>query len=77
LTDVRIGELDVAASYADFEDFWQALSRQVGPAGAWLHALDDRQRSIAHDELHRQLGSPSGPFELRGRAYGAAGTRPG
>ena len=37
-------------------------SLQVGPAGAWLHGLDDGRRALAHDELHRQLGSPSGAF---------------
>ena len=76
LTNVESSELDVTASYEDFEDFWEALSRQVGPAGAWLHGLDDRQRALAHDELHRQLGSPSGPFKLNGRAFAAGATRP-
>jgi SAM-dependent methyltransferase len=71
LTNVETCELDVTAPYADFEEFWRALSRQVGPAGAWLHGLDNHQRALAHDELHTQLGSPSGAFELHGRAYGA------
>ena len=75
LANVETGELDVTASYVDFEEFWRALSLQVGPAGAWLHGLDDRRRALAHDELHRQLGSPSGAFELHGRAYGARATR--
>jgi SAM-dependent methyltransferase len=75
LRNVETCELDVTASYVDFEDFWQALSRQVGPAGAWLHGLDDHQRALAHDELHRQLGSPNGAFELHGRAYGARAAR--
>jgi len=71
LTNVETCELDVTAAYLDFEEFWRALSRQVGPAGAWLHGLDDHRRALAHDELHKQLGSPSGAFELHGRAYGA------
>ena len=75
LTDVESCELDVTAPYVDFEDFWRALNLQVGPAGAWLHSLDDRQRAVAHEELHAQLGSPSGAFELHGRAYGARATR--
>jgi SAM-dependent methyltransferase len=75
LVDVETCGLDVTAAYVDFEDFWNALSLQVGPAGAWLHGLDDHQRTRAHDELHRQLGSPGGAFELHGRAYGARGTR--
>ena len=75
LTNAETCELDVTAPYVDFEDFWRALNLQVGPAGAWLHSLDDRRRALAHDELHRQLGSPDGPFELHGRAYGARATR--
>jgi SAM-dependent methyltransferase len=75
LAEVETGELDVTASYADFDDFWRALGRQVGPAGAWLHGLDDHQRVLAREELHRQLGSPSGGFELSGRAYAARGVR--
>jgi SAM-dependent methyltransferase len=71
LTNVESCELDVTAPYADFDEFWRVLSLQVGPAGAWLHGLDHRQRALAHEELHRQLGSPQGPFELHGRAYGA------
>jgi hypothetical protein len=31
LTNVETRELDVTAAYVDFEDFWRALSRQVGP----------------------------------------------
>jgi SAM-dependent methyltransferase len=75
LANVESSELDVTASYDDFSDFWRALSGHVGPAGAWLQSLDDRQRALAHDELHRQLGSPGGAFELRGRAFAAAATR--
>jgi SAM-dependent methyltransferase len=75
LSKVETGELDVTAPYLDFEDFWRALTLGVGPAGAWLHGLDEEQRSLAHDELYSQLGSPSGAFELHGRAFGARATR--
>jgi hypothetical protein len=75
LVDVEMGELDVTASYSGFDEFWSALSGQVGPAGAWLHSLDAEQRVRAQDELHRQLGAPAGPFELSGRAFAARATR--
>ena len=74
LGDVRSAELDVVGDYAGFDDFWHALEQQVGPAGAWLASLDDRQRSAAREELFGQLGSPSGPFALTGRAFAAAVT---
>jgi hypothetical protein len=75
LTNVETCELDITAPYVYFAEFWRALSLQVGPAGAWLHGLADQRRILAHDELHRQLGSPNGPFELHGRADGARATR--
>jgi SAM-dependent methyltransferase len=75
LANVELGELDVTASYDGFDEFWHALSLQVGPAGAWLKALDDERRALAHGELYRQLGSPDGPFELRARAFAARGRR--
>jgi SAM-dependent methyltransferase len=75
LGEVETGELDVTADYSGFDDFWAALSRQVGPAGAWIAQMDDAQRAQAHEVLHRELGSPSGPFQLRGRAYAAKVTR--
>jgi hypothetical protein len=75
LANLETCELDVTASYGGFDEFWSALSRQVGPAGAWLQSLHGEQRARAHDELHRQLGAPAGPFELHGRAFGARATR--
>jgi len=71
---VESAELDVQASYQDFEEFWQTLGRLVGPAGHWVGSLDPAARERAHDELFRQLGSPTGPFELKARAFAAAVT---
>jgi hypothetical protein len=72
--DVSAAELDVTAGYRDFDDFWQAMSHGVGPVGQWLASLDAAGRERAHAELHRQLGSPAGPFELKARAFAAAVT---
>lgn len=72
---VELGELDVTADYSGFDDFWNALARQVGPAGAWLAALDDEQRARVREQLHRELGSPEGRFTLGGRAFAARVTR--
>jgi SAM-dependent methyltransferase len=71
LGPVEVGELDVTASYSGFDDFWAALEQQVGPAGAWLQALDHEQKQAAHERMFRELGSPDGRFELGGRAYAA------
>jgi SAM-dependent methyltransferase len=74
LGDVESAELDVTAGYGDFDEFWQAMDRGVGPAGQWVASLDADGRTRAYDELLRQLGSPQGPFELKARAFAAAVT---
>jgi len=73
--EVETAELDVVAGYEGFDDFWSALGRQVGPAGAWLHGLDDERRAAAREELHSYFGNPDGRFELWGRAFAARVTR--
>ncbi len=73
--EVEAAELDVTARYRDFDEFWQAMDRRVGPAGQWVASLDSEQREHAHAELFRQIGSPTGPFELGARAFAAAITR--
>jgi SAM-dependent methyltransferase len=72
LGEVESAELSVTASYRDFDEFWQALDGGVGPAGHWVASLDAEGRERAHEELFRQLGSPSGPFELGARAFASA-----
>ena len=72
--EVDSAELDVTAGYRDFDEFWRAMGRRVGPAGQWVASLDSEQRERARDELFRELGSPSGPFELKARAFAAAVT---
>jgi SAM-dependent methyltransferase len=72
--EVESAELDVAAGYRGFDEFWQVMGRGVGPAGHWVASLDTEQRERARDELFRQLGSPQGPFELNARAFAAAVT---
>jgi SAM-dependent methyltransferase len=74
--EVESGVLDVKTVYRDFEDFWRTLGRGAGPAGQWFAALDADERERAHDDLFRQLGSPTGPFELAARAFAAAVTPP-
>ena len=64
----------MTAGYRDYDEFWQALQRGVGPAGHWIASLDAEALERAHQELFRQLGSPSGPFELRARAFAGAVT---
>jgi hypothetical protein len=73
--DVASELLEVEAEYRDFDEFWGALADGAGPAGTWVKALDDDTRAAARAELERQVGSPSGEFTLRGRAWAVRATR--
>jgi SAM-dependent methyltransferase len=75
LGEVESSELDVTADYRDYDEFWQAMGRGVGPAGHWVASLDEDGRERAREEMFRQLGSPSGPFELEARAFAVAARR--
>ncbi|MGH3053639.1 MAG: class I SAM-dependent methyltransferase [Gaiellaceae bacterium] len=72
--EVETAVLDVSAGYRDFDEFWQAMGRGVGPAGQWVASLDDDARERAREGLFRELGSPDGPFELNARAFAVAVT---
>jgi SAM-dependent methyltransferase len=67
--------LGVESEYAGFEELWSTVVNGAGPAGVWAKSLDDEQRAAAEEELHRQVGSPSGAFTLTGRAWAVRATR--
>ena len=73
--DVTTELLSVEAAYTGFDEFWDALNGQIGPAGAWAASLDGEQRARARAELMRQLGEPDGAFTLTGRAWAVRATR--
>jgi SAM-dependent methyltransferase len=73
--EVETELLEVEAAYAGFDEFWDALADGAGPAGSWVKSLDEDQRAVARTELERQVGSPSGAFALRGRAWATRATR--
>jgi ubiquinone/menaquinone biosynthesis C-methylase UbiE len=73
--DVQTELLEVEREYAGFDEFWDTMQGGVGPAGAWLKTLDDETRSKAREELHRQVGEPTGSFALHGRAWATRATR--
>ena len=73
--DMQTELLEVEREYTGFDEFWDALADGAGPAGAWVKALDEQQRATAREELHRQVGEPSGAFSLRGRAWATRATR--
>jgi len=73
LDDVDGGELQVTAQYDDFDDLWAPFPSGIGPAGAFTAALDAERQDALREALKGRLGDPSGPFELRARAWYAVG----
>ncbi len=74
-TGVQTELLEVQSEYEGFDELWLTVIDGAGPAGTWAKSLDDDRRAAARDELHRQVGSPDGPFTLRGRAWATRATR--
>ena len=73
LDDVTGGELWVSADYEDFDDLWAPFPTGIGPAGAFCAALEPESQEALRAAFARRLGDPSGPFELRARAWYARG----
>jgi SAM-dependent methyltransferase len=73
LDDVDGGELWVSAEYEDFDDLWMPFPSGIGPAGAFCAALEPERQEALRTTFARRLGNPSGPFELRARAWYAVG----
>jgi SAM-dependent methyltransferase len=74
LDDVTGGELWVIAQYEDFDDLWAPFPSGIGPAGAFCAALAPERQEALRTAFARRLGDPTGPFELRARAWYAVGS---
>ena len=72
---VELELLEVEAGYTGFDELWDSVLGGAGPAGVWAVSLDETQRAQAREELHSQVGEPTGPFSLTGRAWAAKVTR--
>jgi SAM-dependent methyltransferase len=75
LEGVEVSQLDVEASYDDFDDLWQPLTTGVGPAGSYATSLDPERQEALRSRMRALLGDPSGSFTLTARAWCALGRR--
>jgi hypothetical protein len=73
LAAVTIGELTVAADYADFQDYWSVFPTGLAPSGSYCASLDDERREALRASCFSRLGSPGGPFQLDPRAWFVTG----
>jgi SAM-dependent methyltransferase len=74
LDDAKGGELWASADYEDFDDLWTPFPSGIGPAGAFCASLEPERQEALRTAFARRLGDPSGPFELRARAWYAVGS---
>ena len=71
LDDVVGDELWVHGEHARFEDWWEPFTLGVGPAGAYLAALDEDTAAEVRERCRLLLGD--GPLRLPMRAWAARG----
>jgi SAM-dependent methyltransferase len=71
LSAVQSSTLTVRVRQPDFESWWEPFTLGVGPAGAYLAALDGDRRNALREQCRRQL--PDGPFEVSALAWAATG----
>lgn len=77
LEHVAAEALEVATTFADFEDFWRPFLGGQGPAGGYAVSLSDEQREALRELLREHLPSRvDGSIELTARAWAVRGTRP-
>jgi SAM-dependent methyltransferase len=75
LQDVTSHELRPSVTYSSFDELWSPLTAGVAPSGAYTVSLDEPGREALRREMHRRLGSPTGPFVLTARAWAVVGRR--
>src|SRR3954452_24537592 len=74
LAGAEEAELAVTVRHPSFEDWWQPLTLGVGPAGAYVAALDDGARADVRERLRRVLGD--GPFDMTGTVWAVRAALP-
>jgi SAM-dependent methyltransferase len=67
LTDVESSSLTVRVRFATVDDWWEPFTLGVGPAGAYVAALDDEGRERLRSRCAALL--PAAPFEVAASAW--------
>jgi SAM-dependent methyltransferase len=75
LKQVDVIPIDVATSFADFDDYWQPFLGGQGPAPAYAVSLDESSRARLRDRVRDRLPfGQDGSISLAARAWGVRGT---
>lgn len=71
LDQVEEEALSVDLAHASFDDWWEPFTFGVGPAGAYVSALDEEARSRLRERCRQ--ASPAGELVVTARAWAARG----
>ena len=71
LRDVEATTLTADREHATFDEWWEPITRGVGPAGSYVATLDPRHRDELRDRCLARI--PAGPFTVTARAWAARG----
>ncbi|RFA10768.1 SAM-dependent methyltransferase [Subtercola boreus] len=74
LTDVTTGELTVDITFPTFAEWWDPFTLGIGPAGAYVVALEPDRR--AELERHARTLLPAIPFTIDATAWTVIGRTP-
>jgi hypothetical protein len=75
LADVDTTSLELAAGFADFEDYWQPFLGGQGPAPAYAMSLSQEKRTALRDALQARVSpAEGGRLVLNARAWAVRGT---
>jgi SAM-dependent methyltransferase len=76
LEEVELGQIEAGADYDDFDDLWYPFANGAGILGRFYDALDEERRERFKRGAAARLGSPTGPFRLKARAWYVRGSAP-
>ncbi len=73
LRDIETTTLDAEVTYATVDELWEPALHVGGPGGPMAERLTPEQIAEGRVVFEEILGSPQGPFTLRGRAAAVKG----
>lgn len=71
LQSVEEAELSASVEYASFDEWWEPYTFGVGPAGAYVRKLDEKERAELRERCRQLL--PRAPFTIEAVAWAARG----
>ena len=68
--------LEVTSTYSSYEELWSGFLAWIGPAGSYAVRQPQDKQEALRQALFKEVGSPTGPFELRAVARAGRGLAP-